>query len=132
MGYRFRFADNGLVLILRFEGVITPEEEVQAVHDVLADPRMKPDARILVDRTGSRMTVNPEHVQPHIELIRENQSRFGIPKIAVVVSTDYDFGMMRMLELRADDKILHDFMVFRTVEEACDWLGLDPTETDWP
>ncbi len=132
MSYRFSFEEDQNVLILVYEGEISPDEEAQVILDTLADPRFKPGAKILVDRTGAHMTMTPEHVRPQIDLIRRNLAKFGEPKVAIVAAADYDFGMVRMFEMTAEDEIPHDLMVFRTVEEACDWLGLDPDSISWP
>ncbi len=132
MGYRFDFDPTQNLVIIVFEGEISPEEEAQAIRDVAADARMQPDARILVDRTRARMTMRTEHTQTQIALIMEHLSAFGKPKVAIAVSRDYDFGMVRMFELIAEGTIPHDLMVFRSTDEACDWLGLDPNKLAWP
>jgi succinyl-CoA synthetase alpha subunit len=132
MSYRFSFEEDGNVLIIVFEGEISPEEEAEVIREPLADPRFKPGAKILVDRTRARMTMTPQHVRPQIELIRQNLAKLGEPQVAIVASADYDFGMVRMFEMTAEDEIPHDLMVFRTVEEACSWLELDPAKISWP
>jgi hypothetical protein len=132
MSYKYRFQEGENLLVIVFEGLISYEEEVQAVLDTLADPQMRPNARILVDKSRAQMMLGTEHVEPHIDLILQNLARFGEPKVANVVSRDVDFGKVRMFELRAEGRIPHDFMVFRTVEEACAWLGVDPAAIDWP
>ncbi len=85
MDYRFSSQEEGRLLILVFGGAISPEEEAQAIRDVVADPELKLDAKILVDRTRARMTMTPEHVSPQIDLIRQNASKLGKPKVAIVV-----------------------------------------------
>jgi hypothetical protein len=128
----FCFQDDQNLIVISFTGEISPEEEVQAVNDVLADPRMKPNSKILVDKTEAQMTVTPKDVAPHVELILSNQAKFGRPRVANVVSRDYDFGMTRMLEFSSSDVIPHDFMVFRSLADACEWLEIDPAKIVWP
>jgi hypothetical protein len=132
MGYRFNFLENGSVLVVVFEGVISPEEEAQAIRDPAEDPQMKPNPKILVDRTRARMTMTSEHVWPQIELIRQHLAKLGEPTVAVVVDDDHDYGMLRMFELTAEEQIPHSFSVFRRVDDACQWLGLDPAMIVWP
>ena len=78
------------------------------------------------------MTVGPAHVGPHIELARKSFKTEGKPRLAVVVSRDYDFGMARMLELTSAEDLPHEFGIFRSLDEACDWLGIDAEEVQWP
>jgi hypothetical protein len=132
MGYRFRFQDDQYLLVIVFEGEISYEEEVRAVLETLADPRMRPNLRILVDKSRAKMTITSEDVGVHVDLIRRNLGRFGTPKVANVVARASDFGMTRMFELRAEGEFQHDFMVFRGLEEACAWLGVELAAIQWP
>lgn len=132
MSYRFGFQEAENLVVIVFNGTILVEEEVQAVLDVVADPRMKRDSKILVDKSKAEMKVTPTDVRPHIELIRENLAQFGSPRVANVVSRDYDYGMTRMLELTSESELPHDFTVFRSIDEACEWLEVDPSHVVWP
>lgn len=132
MSYTYRFQENENLLIIVFTGEISYEEEVQAVLDTLADPMMRPDIRILADKSNARMRLSPQDVRPHIDLILQNLAKFGRPQVANVVTSDADFGMTRMFEITAEPQIPHEFMVFRTIEQACAWLGVEPDAIDWP
>ncbi len=125
MGFWYSYHED--VVILRFSGEIPYEEEVRALLGMLADPRLLPDSRILVDRTRARMKAEPENVPEQIELVRKHQARLGRPRVAQVVSCDVDFGMLRMLELPSDSRLDHEFAVFRDLPAACAWLGIDPS-----
>ena len=132
MGYRFHFQPEQRLIVIVFEGRLSPEEEMQAVLDTVNDPNMMQDARILVDRRKAQLTVGPEHVDPHIELVKRHLDKFGNPRVATVVAKDYDFGMLRMLEMKSESLLQHDFMVFRDLEEAYTWLGLAAQDIVWP
>ena len=125
MGHSAEFYIDQNLIRIQMSGSITYDEEVQTILETLADPRMQKDARFLVDRTRATMTSTPETVGPLIGLVHENFAKFGKPKIAIVVSDDYGFAMNRMLELTSVDKLPHDFMVFREIAEACEWLGVE-------
>lgn len=43
-------------------------------------------------------------------------------KLALIVSSDYDFGMARMLENLVDDDLNTSFQIFRNGAEASLWL----------
>ena len=114
------------------------KQKVEMINDDLAgladpsDEELQQYLLTVVDRTRSHITMTPEQTMAQIDLVVDNFSVFGQPKVAIIVSADYDFGMVRMFELSAEDRIPHDLMVFRDVPEACDWLGLDPATIVWP
>ena len=113
--------EQGLVIVT-FGGEITFEEEMQAFLEVVSDPRMVRDARILVDKSRSRMKVGAEHVVPQLEAVAEQGDTLGRMRIAHVVTDDRDYGMLRMLEQRSEARLPHELAVFRSVDEALGWL----------
>jgi hypothetical protein len=128
MGHRFSVGREGRLLIVTFEGEIAPEEEQRALLEVAQVPGLLPTADVLVDRRLARTTVGPEHVGPQVDLARSKFPTEGRPRMALVVTADYDFGMMRMLELRGADELPHEMRVFRSLDDACAWLGLEPDD----
>ena len=132
MSYSFRFQPELNLVVVVFTGVVPPEEEADAFKTVIGDDRLNPNSKFLVDRSASEMRVSTEDVQPHIHLIRRHQDRLGKPRMALVAGRGYDFGMARMLEMQADDIVDHDFCVFRSTDEACNWLGIERAKVAWP
>jgi hypothetical protein len=128
MSFRQEFDEELNLLVVTFTGVISSEEEIRAVEETVRDPRLKPNARILVDRRKARMKATPEDVGPQVDLVRMNQAAFGRPRVAILVADDYSFGMHRLLQAAAHSEVDHDFRVFRSAEEACEWLGIDPAQ----
>jgi hypothetical protein len=45
-------------------------------------------------------------------------------KAAIVVEADLGYGMMRMLQMLAEDKFKNHLAVFRSLESALEWLGV--------
>lgn len=132
MSFRFAFQKEQRLLVVVFEGSISPEEEREALIAVSSDPAFDPDAPVLVDRRRATMSVGPKDVPAQIDLARERYQPTGKPPMALVVVNDYDFGMARMLELTADEEAPHELRVFRSLESACEWLGVDPSTIVWP
>lgn len=133
MTYRFRPQPSGKLVLVVFEGEISPEEERQAILDYGAAPGVDRTADVLVDRSRATMTVHAADVVPHLEIVR---SVWGSgeprPKMAVVAPEDADFGMARMFELIAGDDLPHRLMVVRNLDDACEWLEIDKDEIEWP
>ena len=133
MSHRFSFQQEGQLLVIVFEGEISPEEERQALVDVATSSEFNPDARVLVDRRRARMTVGPSDVGPQIDLAEAHYRTRNKPKLALVVSSDYDYGMCRMLELTAAARDSpHQIRVWRNLEEACEWLDIALDRIEWP
>ncbi len=132
MSYQFAVLEEGQLLLVVFEGEITPEQEGEALLASAELPGLSKQARVLVDRRAARLTSGPEDVRPHMDLARGAFPGSERPCMAVVVSADYDFGMLRMLELKGEGQLPHDLKVFRNLDEACDWVDVDPERIAWP
>ena len=132
MAHRFCVQRDGTLLVVVFEGEISPEEEREALEESGNLAGLKPDASVLVERSSSTMTVSAPDVSQQHRLIKRRFKLETKPRMAVVVARDYDFGMIRMLELSALESLPHEFKVFRDLEEACGWLGYHKETIEWP
>ncbi len=132
MSYAYTVDQAQNLLVVKFWGEIPYAEDARAVLTILDDPRIQPGVRILVDRLDSAFTATPEEVRAHVGLVGMKMASLGEPKVANVVSANLDYGMVRMFKAVADGRLDHEFTVFRSLEEACSWLGVDPTQVDWP
>jgi hypothetical protein len=108
-------------------GVFTDEELYWHASTLRADPRFDPGFRQIVnflDLTDVR--VSPEGVRTiaQINPFRTDSRR------AVVVPSDLVFGLTRMFEAHSNSSP-DEFRVFRTLEPAFEWVGLDRV-TAWP
>ena len=119
-------------MVVKFSGSIAYSEEAKATLEILDDPRIKPGVKILVDRTDSSIAASPEEVGSHVSLVGKKMTALGSPRVANVVGADLDFGMIRIFQARADGRLHHHFQVFRSFEEACQWLDVDCASVDWP
>ena len=132
MAYSFDFQPELDLVVVVFAGSIPREEESEAFRAVMEDERLRPNSKFLVDRSASEMEVTPDDVQPHMELIQQHADRLGKPRMAIVAPRSYDFAMLRVLEMSSENEIDHDYYVFKTVDEACGWLGVDQADVAWP
>lgn len=125
MAYRFASRPDRELLVVVFTGEISLEEEIRALQESFERGLSAPGVRVLVDRRRAAMGVAPEDVPRLIDVLASRGAELGHPRVAQVVARDLDYGMMRMLELKAEGRIAHDFAVFRSLPEACTWLGVD-------
>lgn len=56
--------------------------------------------------------------------IKEHREEIRDGKAAIVVSSPVIFGMARMLQILTEKSDL-DIAVFRDIDKACKWLGID-------
>jgi hypothetical protein len=96
------------------------DEDLLEIHDrIRAEPKLDPSFRLLIDLRGaSGRDVTMGGVQNLIErpLLLSPQARR-----AIVVATDFGFGMSRMYEsLRGD--LTGAIRVFRDLDQARQWL----------
>jgi hypothetical protein len=125
VSYRYSIDESRNFVLLVFSGDTAYAEEAEALLAVSSDERLRPDARILVDKRSAAMRVAPQDTRLHVELVRAQEKRLGRPRVAHVVSRDADFGMLRMLEMVSESQLKHEFRVFRSLDEACAWLEID-------
>jgi hypothetical protein len=122
MPITYEIDQGGGVIIVTATGELTDQELVDLHNRLASDPAVKPDLAALFDlRAATDAGVTPEGVRQLAELpfLLSRDSRR-----AVVVHSDLGFGMARMYGLRRDTGD-QAFEVFRNLDEARRWIGLD-------
>ena len=75
----------------------------------------------LVDARAATPNWSSSEAREIVELLRSLGRESTLGPTAVVVSTDFAFGMLRMLEILVDDTC--SVRPFRSFKEARDWLS---------
>ena len=108
-------------------GIFTDEELIAHATTLRADARFAPSFRQIADFRGLEgLHVTAEAVT---RIARDNPFPRDARR-AVVVGSDAVYGMVRMFEVRMDADPAQ-FAIFRAIEPALEWIGLDPG-TPWP
>jgi hypothetical protein len=81
-------------------------------------------AELIDGRTGS-VAFSPADVRTVVDVLRDLGAKHSLGPTAVLVSTDYAFGMLRMLEMLVDD--VCRIRPFRDPSDAERWLQ-NPTD----
>lgn len=100
------------------EGIITLAEVRAYLLRDLKDS--EPPYRELIDARGAVVRLSSAEVQEIVELLRSLSGSDRLSRIAVVVSTDMAYGMMRMLQILVEDVCV--VQPFRSLAEAERWL----------
>jgi hypothetical protein len=117
--------DAGEALVLTTAtGTLTDQDILAHKKALLEDPSVVPGMAELSDvRAMTDLSVTPDGVRMFTSFDRANAP--ATDRLAIVASQDFTFGTARMYQMGgAEDNV----GVFRTVEEARDWLGLPTTE----
>jgi len=115
------------IVFSRGWGALTDEELHTHAKTLIADPRFAPGFRQLADfRDLTEVLVTSDGVK----ILAQRNPFPPHARRAVVAPGDAAFGMSRMFEtfMEADPE---QFRVFRVMEPALEWVGLDPS-TPWP
>ena len=112
--------DNDGVFTLVAEGELTTEEAKKAALAVYSDSRFSEPTKVIWDLRETRVGWKATEVKGFSEFILGNR---GSPrgKVAVVASSNMEFGLARMFEALADAAPI-EVMVFREFDEAQNWM----------
>ncbi len=106
-------------------GVLTDEEMIRCVSDLRGDPALMPDMRTLSDMRDIKVAFTEQGIKAMVEVMKQTSELRKKAKAAIVVSSDLAFGMGRMFVMRADKSVDPSFMIFRDMDAAREWLGIE-------
>jgi hypothetical protein len=97
---------------------VTAEALISLWRELAEDPRGLAEFDTLIDLRATTVALSTSDV-----VVLANMAKRQPPsQRAVVTTNDADFAAMRMLERWAEPGA-RGYAVFRTIEEACVWLG---------
>ena len=77
--------------------------------------------REFVEARGAGVQLSPADIRKIVDLLRSLKDGSKLGPTAIVVSTEYAFGLMRMLEMLVED--VCEIRVFRDERVAREWLA---------
>jgi hypothetical protein len=105
--------------------VLTDDDLRKHQSELRADPAFDPALDQLWDFTGvADVEISPDTLRR----LARARSYSATARRAVVVPTDLGFGLGRMFQM-LHEEAPEEVQIFRTLEEARRWLGLDLSET---
>lgn len=106
-------------------GRLTEDAMVECISALREDSQLEPDMNTLSDVREIEVAFTPQGLSAMIDVMERSASRSPSARAAIVVSSDVAFGMGRMLELKADERVGPSFRVFRDILAARKWLGIE-------
>ena len=114
------------VLFVTFEGSLADEDLVKYAHQATGDANIPSGHDELVDLRGAEEgNVNSHTLQQIADLFTRGDKSPEQSRVAIVAERDIAYGLSRMYQAFRSDSPL-DLRVFREMNEARAWLGLDP------
>ena len=112
------------LFVARTEGPVQLDDEELMIRDILAHPQWSNHFNLLFDHTESTL----EHllaidIQTLSGLIKSYSAELQVSKLAMVLSSDLNYGLGRMLEAYTSDYMSCEIAITRTREEAETWLA---------
>jgi hypothetical protein len=121
-----RFDAERNVLFVSFEGLISDEDLVKYAQRIATSPAIPPGHGELVDLRRVEVGEVHSHTLRRIaELFAGADRTPERSRVAIVASDDVAYGLSRMYQAFRSESPL-DLRVFRAMNEARAWLGLEP------
>lgn len=127
MPAEFRIDLGRRLVFTRGTGILTYDELLQHMVRLGAHPDFRPDFRELND---GRALESVEITTPQLRALAGHTMYNLDARRAYVAKSDLQYGLTRMFGTFRETIGDEGIRIFRTMEEALDWLGL--TEADLP
>ena len=114
--------EEARLVVTRVSGVLKLPDLEENRASLLADPAFDPSFDHLFDLRGAEAGAFPSK---DVEQATRFRAFSETSRRAVVAPHDLSFGLARMYQSHRTD-LSHGIRVFRDVDEALGWLGLDP------
>jgi hypothetical protein len=110
---------------LKVSGLLNITELVNKLGDFYKSSEYDPYMNALWDlRTADFSKVTTDAVHSFVDIVKKYWGQEGKnKKAALVVSSDFDYGIARMYEIPLSLGTSGDIMVFKDYDEAEKWLG---------
>lgn len=121
MPITFQFEPERKLIRLRRSGVLTAEEDLRVMDQILGDPRYPGTTRLLCDTREEAAPPDRSHVEQLIKRILRVPDPLRPARSAIVVTNDLTWGFVRMVDVFvANDRF--EIMPFRCCREAEEWV----------
>ena len=119
----------GCVFIKRI-GPYAHDKWVAALRLINNDARLRRGMNRIYDLREAEGTATADQIRDLVQEFEQLDNTLGPRKVAFITPQPVIFGMNRMYALLRDDTVAV-FQVYKTYDEAKDWIGL-PTEFEDP
>ena len=123
MKYEIEIDECRNLFIIHTNGAIELEVEKSMIYEVVSHPKWNSQYNLLFDHSKSSLeNFQVIDIQKLSNLLISHSDQLGLIKLAIVFSTDLNYGMGRMWEAYTRYDVKFDIEIFRTYAEAELWL----------
>ena len=130
MSIKYRIDDDNQVVFVWMEGEISPLEVISFLTSVSSEQRDGTYDRLIMARE-TKCLLSGNEVASIAEFARKVNGSEALHRTAMVASSACEFGIARQYSLYRDCSF-DTFNIFRDVEEATRWLGLESVPSEGP
>lgn len=133
MEYEFTFEPEENFVLIRARGIATIAGWEALDVELENHPQMRPDLDVLHDyRELDLRQLSSEDIVASSNFTKEFWAAKDRGRWAFVARSKADFGMLRMWELRTQHGVNAKIQVFKTIEEANEWLERSAASPEAP
>jgi len=103
-------------------GVISMDEVRKTLEDTYSHADFRPEAGAIWDLTAATGDIATEEIRHLADFVGKLVGDDAPGKVALLVASDFEFGMARMYESILGGQSSKPIMVFRDMDEAQRWL----------
>jgi len=111
---------DGQILIIKTEGDFQPKDLQDIFTEIFTDPAFHSGLNILVHDLDSVFTPTSKQIEAGAKNIENLLKKFST-KMAIVVNSDVNYDMGRMMEIFSEQRG-NDVKVFKEIDSAKAWL----------
>ena len=123
MPYMFRIGEGHGCVFVKWRGLVTLADNEAFFKDLEASPGFRAGLHRLHDYRDAEFQYTTAYVRSLLAKDTMAGGSHGFRKVAMLVSTDFAFGISRMYQILSKDPN-QEFWSFRDLEKAIEWLGL--------
>lgn len=125
MAHSIKFFDELGLVVFQFWGDLSYDEIQSFFDEAVKLPGFRPNLKAIADCRKATTRMTGKEIQKLASYAQKTDPLWGDSKWAILASSDLVYGLSRMYSALTTDYDVQTH-VFRTVDEAKDWLGIDP------
>jgi hypothetical protein len=127
MKYTIEFKPEYNAAVIIGTGNVTRNGISSFHNEYLNDERWEPGMNIIIDfRELYFSNFQSDDIDFIKDLVIGSREEMGDGKLAIIISSENDFGLGRMWEIKTDSFVDFGISVFREIDEALEWLERPP------
>ena len=125
IAFKYEIEPTMGAILTKVSGCVTAEEIIVYLAEVFSHPKRGRPYRELFDlREADLFGVDMDGARRIAAFVKDYRSELESGMVAVVAPRDFDFAMGRVIGAYLDE-LPFDFRVFRNMNDAKAWIGLD-------